>query len=155
MDGSHLQRFSTNTGIGGQRGKWELVPPYDRSLTDSRILSGMGDKGMPWSQHRDTMLSMNTEEVSPPELYPASNGSTDTNLSPLTTYGLIPGKASTSFLDYLEPPLSMLDGPQASLGRSNPSHAEAPAPDAFRAVYSDPIEVGYLTEPEARHLFNQ
>lgn len=150
FNGSHLHTLSTDAGAvsGGQHAKWDLVPPYDP------VISGIPDRGLSWNQHRNTLFSMSNEGPSPPEPYAASNGSADMNPSPFTTYSLLPSR-TVSFLDYLEPPLSMLDGPPISHDRTAPGRAAGSTSEAFRGLYNDPIEVGYITEHDARHLFNQ
>lgn len=143
----------------GQRLNWEGMPAYGPTTTDGRIVVGsMGDKGVAWGQPGGNMFPIPQGGPSPPEPYSASNGSVETNNSPLTAYGVpgSTGKVSTSFLDYLEPPLSILDGPQGQFnGRHRHHQGEGSTPDGFRPVYNDPIELNYLSEHEARHLFTQ
>jgi hypothetical protein len=130
-----------------------MMSTYDNVAGDGRMfIPGMLDqKGIVWNQPRNGLLP--NGEVHSPDMYPASNGS-DTQPSPLNQYGLLPGKNSATFTDYLNPPLQIIDGPQASFhGRTADEHTEPLTPEGLGQPYANPMEAGYLTENEARQLF--
>ncbi|KLT44093.1 hypothetical protein CC85DRAFT_30188 [Cutaneotrichosporon oleaginosum] len=110
----------------------------------------LDNKAGDWGQPRHAPMPISKHS---PDLYSLSSGS-DTRPSPLAQYGLLPGKNSATFEDYLSPPLQIIDGPQAAFhGRNADEDAPPVSAEALSETYSNPIEMGYMTETYARNLF--